>query len=136
MKELEKEFSDLQLELKELEREVKFHQEQGSSADPEDLFLPTTEGFVSNTKEEFHRFEVLFKDMKKKFNKALIYFGEDPRDSGVPSVEEMFGTFAVFLQHFSVSQICLMPKLHNSSAIIIKTKINNYTTIHSITIVN
>ena len=46
MKELEKEFADLQLELKELEREVDLHQSQKASADPDDLFLPTTEGFV------------------------------------------------------------------------------------------
>ena len=104
MKELEKEFVDLQLELKELEREVEYHQLQSSSATPDDLFLPTTEGFVTSTKVEFDRFEAALKEMKKKFEETLIYFGEDPSDSsGAPSVEEMFGTFAVFLQSFSVS---------------------------------
>lgn len=105
MKELEKEFVDLQLELKELEREVEYHQLHTSSANPDDLFLPTTEGFVTSTKVEFDRFEALLKEMKKKFKETLAYFGEDPSDSGAPSVEEMFGTFAVFLQSFSVSAV-------------------------------
>lgn len=105
MKELEKEFVDLQLELKELEREVEYHQLQSSSANPDDLFLPTTEGFVTSTKVKFDRFEAALKEMKKKFEETLIYFGEDPSDSGTPSVEEMFGTFAVFLQSFLVSAV-------------------------------
>ena len=103
MKELEKEFTDLQLELKELEREVDLHQSQRSSADPDDLFLPTTEGFVSSTRVEFDRFETLIGDMKSKFEETLVYFGEDPKDSGAPSVEELFGNFAGFLQSFAVS---------------------------------
>ena len=103
VKELEKDFADLQLELKELEREVDYHQTQRSSADPDDLFLPTTEGFVSSTRAEFERFEGLIGDMKRKFEETLVYFGEDPKDSGAPAVEELFGNFAAFLQSFAVS---------------------------------
>lgn len=103
VRELEKEFADLQLELRELEREVEHHQSQRSSPDPDDLFLPTTEGFVSSTRTEFERFESLIGDMKRKFEETLIYFGEDPKDSGAPSVEELFGNFAAFLQSFAVS---------------------------------
>ena len=103
MKELEKEFADLQLELKELEREVDHHQSQRSSIDPNDFFLPTTEGFVSSTKAEFDRFAGLIGNMKRKFEETLVYFGEDPKDSGAPSVEELFGNFAAFLQSFAVS---------------------------------
>lgn len=103
VKELEKEFADLQLELKELEREVEHHQSQSSSAEPDDLFLPTTEGFVNSTKAEFDRFSRLIQDMKKKYEETLVYFGEDPSDSGAPSIEELFGTFAIFLQSFAVS---------------------------------
>ena len=88
-----------------MEREVEYHQLQSSSANPDDLFLPTTEGFVTSTKAEFDRFEAALKEMKKKFKETLIYFGEDSGDSGAPSVEEMFGTFAVFLQSFSVSAV-------------------------------
>ena len=103
MKELEKDFADLQLELKELEREVDHHQSQGSGGDPDDLFLPTTEGFVSNTRAELEQLEGLINDMKKRFEETLIYFGEDPKDSGAPTVEELFGNFAAFLQSFAVS---------------------------------
>lgn len=103
MKELEKDFADLQLELKELEREVDHHQSQGSG-DPDDLFLPTTEGFVSSTRAEFERLEGLIDDMKRKFEETLVYFGEDPKDSGAPTVEELFGNFSAFLQSFAVSQ--------------------------------
>lgn len=106
MKELEKDFADLQLELKELEREVDYHQSQRSSGgDPDDLFLPTTEGFVSSTRAEFERFEGQIGEMKRKFEETLVYFGEDPKDSGAPTVEELFGNFAAFLQSFAVSLI-------------------------------
>ena len=43
--------------------------------------------------------------MKNKFEETLVYFGEDPKDSGAPSVEELFGNFAGFLQSFAVSLI-------------------------------
>ena len=103
VKETEKEFADLKLELKELEREVEYHQSQSSPADLDDLFLPTTEGFVSSTKEEFKKFEELLREMKRKFEDTLVYFGEDAKNSGAPSIEELFNNFAVFLQSFNVS---------------------------------
>lgn len=103
VKEMEKEFADLKLELKELEREVEYHQSRSSPADPDDLFLPTTEGFVSSTKEEFKKFEELLREMKRKFEDTLVYFGEDAKNSGAPSIEELFSNFAVFLQSFNVS---------------------------------
>lgn len=107
VKELEKDFADLQLELKELEREVDYHQSQQRSgsggSDPDDLFLPTTEGFVSSTRSKFERFEELIGEMKRKFEETLVYFGEDPKDSGAPTVEELFGNFSAFLQSFAVS---------------------------------
>ena len=103
VKETEKEFADLKLELKELEREVEYHQSRSSPADLDDLFLPTTEGFVTSTKEEFKKFEELLREMKKKFEDALVYFGEDAKNSGAPSIEELFNNFAVFLQSFNVS---------------------------------
>ena len=112
MKETEKEFADFQLELKELEREVEYHQSQSSCADPDDLFLPTTEGFMSSTKDEFKRFEELLKEMKKKFEETLVYFGEDPNNSGAPSIEELFNNFAVFLQSFTVSVLHPPPPPH------------------------
>ena len=82
---------------------MEYHHSQSSSTEPDDLFLPTTEGFMTSTKVEFDRFQDLIKQMKEKFEETLVYFGEDPSDSGAPSVEEMFGTFAGFLQSFSVS---------------------------------
>lgn len=120
VKEMEKEFADLQLELSELEREVDYHKSQRDSADPDDLFLPTTEGFVSSTKEKFEAFNALVVDMKNKFEQALVYFGEDPQDSGSPSVEELFNTFSTFLQSFAVSIVVYITQglLHRGTPIV------------------
>lgn len=123
MKDLEKEFADLQLELRELEREVEYQQSHRSLAEPDDLFLPTTEGFVSSTKMEFDRFEGLIRDMKNKFEETLTYFGEDPTDSTAPSVDELFGTFATFLQSFSVS---FHQTVHVSMVTLIENSISLY----------
>ena len=96
-----------------------YHQSQQRSgsggSDPDDLFLPTTEGFVSSTRSKFERFEELIDEMKRKFEETLVYFGEDPKDSGAPTVEELFGNFSAFLQSFAVSLRTRVTVLHAST---------------------
>lgn len=93
----------MQVELKELEREIEYHKAQTTS-DPSDLFLPTLEGFLAETGQSFQQLGKLMAEMKVRFRNTLEYFGEDLGD-GQPftSTDEFFGIISAFLQSFSVS---------------------------------
>ena len=62
---MEKEFTDLQLELRELGREIHHHKQNSRAVNAGDLFLPTMEGFAANTAAIFTDVEDLFQEMKK-----------------------------------------------------------------------
>ena len=103
LKDMEKEFTDLKMELRELEHEIEHHQHHRSS-DPNDLFLPTMEGFARSSAGAFERLEKLLKEMRVSFEETMAYFGEDVSDKGaMSSTDEFFGIFGTFLQSFSVS---------------------------------
>ena len=94
----------MKVELKELEKEIEHHQQQDNS-DPDDLFLPTMEGFVVKTASSFKRVEGKLSQLKEKFKAMLEYFGEETRDGQLfTSTDEFFGIFSTFLQSFSVRE--------------------------------
>lgn len=108
VKELEKEFTDLKMELRELEREIEYHQQHRSN-EPNDMFLPTMEGFAKTSAESFKKLEKRIEEMKKSFEKTIAFFGEDVSDkAAMPSTDEFFGIFATFLQSFSVSGLIII----------------------------
>jgi hypothetical protein len=98
----------MKLELKELEKEIELHQQQQQEdSDPNDLFLPTLEGFVVETANSFQKLEELLVQMRERFVGLLEYFGEETTGDGKPftSTDEFFGVFSVFMQSFSVSGV-------------------------------
>ncbi len=103
LKEREKEFSDLQYELKEVQKELAWQREHSNPSNETDLFVPTMTGFVEATKAEFNALKALIAEMKLQYEETLQYFGEDPRDPSCPSTDEFFGIFSTFLVSFSVS---------------------------------
>ena len=94
----------MKLELKELEKEIEHHQQEDDH-DPQDLFLPTLEGFVVETAKSFQQLEDLLSQMRERFRGLLEYFGEETTGDGksFTSTDEFFGIFSVFMQSFSVS---------------------------------
>ena len=104
LKEMEKEFSDLKYELREVEKELVHHQQGKVPPTGEiDLFVPMMAGFVETTKAKFDALAGLLSEMKVLYKETLQYFGEDPSDPGCPSTDEFFGIFSTFLVSFSVS---------------------------------
>ena len=102
MKEVEKDIEDMQTEMLELHKEMKLHQREGMH-DQDDLFLPTTEGFVADTTASFEELIKLLSKMSKRFKDVLVYFAEETRDGNpFTSTDEFFGNFSTFLQSFSV----------------------------------
>ena len=103
-KDTEKEFSDLQYELLEVQKELSWQRAHPPKSTIEtDLFVPTMTGFVEATKGEFNALQALITEMKLQYDETLQYFGEDPSDPGCPSTDEFFGIFSTFLVSFSVS---------------------------------
>ena len=104
LKDTEKEFSDLQYELLEVQKELSWQRAHPPKSTIEtDLFVPTMTGFVEATKAEFNALQALIVQMKLQYDETLQYFGEDPSDPGCPSTDEFFGIFSTFLVSFSVS---------------------------------
>lgn len=111
VKEIEKDFADMTLDLKELNKEIEHQQQQQQQAhsDPRDLFLPTLEGFVVETGRSFQQMEALFAQMKERFRSLLEYFGEETGDGKIfTSTDEFFGVFSVFMQSFSEAHVELI----------------------------
>ncbi len=103
LKETEKDFSELQYELMEVQKELSWQKKHPNSSNETDLFVPTMTGFVEATKAEFDALKALMAEMRLQYEETLQYFGEDPRDHSCPSTDEFFGIFSTFLVSFSVS---------------------------------
>ena len=102
----------MQTELAELEEEIEWYRNEEERHE-DDQFLPTTEGFVVETRASFRNQRKLLDKMKNCFKSILEYFGEDSK--GV-STDEFFGNFSTFLQSFQVrihlySCCCFLVKL-------------------------
>ena len=99
---LEKDIEDMQIEAKELEKEIELHQRENGH-DQDDLFIKTTKGFVAETITSFAKQNQLLEKMKKQFKTVLEYFSEETGDGNpFTSTDEFFGNFSTFLLSFSV----------------------------------
>ena len=99
LKEVEKDFEDLQTDLTDLDEEIDWHRGK-DKREKEDLFLETTQGFVKDTRVSFQSQEKLLGKMRNRFKTVLEYFGEESKGM---STDEFFGIFSSFLQSFQVS---------------------------------
>ena len=100
MKEVEKDFEELQSELTELEKEREKYKKEGEIHEG-DLFLYTTEEFSQKTEISFKSQKKFLDKMTNKFKTILEYFGEETSNM---STDEFFGNFSNFLTYF---QVCL-----------------------------
>jgi dishevelled associated activator of morphogenesis len=103
-KEVEKEFSDMQVDLRDLEHELQFQRRSGA-ADSCDLFIPVMEEFAANVRSVFAGIETQISDTRTEFQKTLLFFGEEPAEV---TTEEFFGIFALFLHSFNEAHVELI----------------------------
>ncbi|XP_014239797.1 disheveled-associated activator of morphogenesis 1 isoform X2 [Cimex lectularius] len=96
LQELEKDMSQLKVNLKEAERELEFQRVQ--PVVPGDRFLPVMKDFVAVATCRLTELEDMFHDMKTRFDRAVRTFGED--NSSIQP-DDFFGIFDAFLISFA-----------------------------------
>lgn len=118
MFELEKEFRTLQTDLQDLKdvsnstivfemmttsnnlspQELDIHR-KAPSGDPDDRFVTAVEDFAIRAAIKVRETDMLLKEMKEQFQKALHFFGEDPTST---TTDKFMGIFLTFFKSFDV----------------------------------
>lgn len=89
-------------------QELDFHRKY-PSGDPDDRFVPAVEDFAIHAAIKVRETDMLLKEMKEQFQKALHFFGEDPTTT---TTDKFMGIFLTFFKSFEVS--CCYYQLHTT----------------------
>ncbi|CAI8048379.1 Disheveled-associated activator of morphogenesis 2 [Geodia barretti] len=103
-KEVEKEFSDMQVDLKDLEHELEFQRRSGA-VDNSDLFIPVIAEFAADVRSVFAGIQTHIVETRTEFHNTLLFFGEDPSDT---TTEEFFNIFTLFLHSVNEAHVELI----------------------------
>jgi len=93
---VQKEVNQLRSGLKDVERELEFQQRKKERL-PIDCFVETMTSFVKVSNFSVKECEEEFSEMKERFEKTVLFFGEDPKQV---SLDEFFAIFDSFLTSF------------------------------------
>eukprot|EP00795_Rhopilema_esculentum_P003286 gene3286-1616_t len=94
---IQKEVNHLKSGLRDVEKELELQQRKKERL-PNDRFVEVMTSFVKLTNFSVKECEEEFNEMKEKFEKTVVFFGEDPKQV---TMDEFFGIFDSFLLSFS-----------------------------------
>lgn len=94
---VQKEVNQLKSGLKDVEKELELQQRKKERV-PMDRFVEVMTSFVKVTNFSVKECEEEFSEMRERFDKTVLFFGEDPKQT---SVDEFFAIFDSFLVSFA-----------------------------------
>ncbi|XP_028398626.1 disheveled-associated activator of morphogenesis 1-like [Dendronephthya gigantea] len=97
LQEMEKDVKTFKTELKAVEKEFEYQTKKKDKAFG-DNFVQDTGAFLTAAKASFTELDNSWKDMKTKYDKSVVAFGEDPKTI---TSDEFFGIFNTFLISFA-----------------------------------